>query len=246
MLFVMILILSLFFCLARRSVVPKEHADATETFIVDDISVFSCNPCWVPGQPSVSQVVFCWTCGGSDVNRGRCRSAIRARRWWLVDVCCWLLQVRGHAPGSQRVLCQPFRSEQHALLWDCLKPYLAPRCSTGRGSRSDGLQQCSNSRVENSSRGFWLATRFTYLPRSELWSVLQNKFCFWELYKVSMSADLQVVFSTCHCLNSERGASSPLWFPARRRAKKSHPHQCLARFWTLHWQHQQRWCLFKW
>lgn len=41
MLFVMILILSLFFCLALGSMVPKECEDATEAFVVDEMfSVF--------------------------------------------------------------------------------------------------------------------------------------------------------------------------------------------------------------
>lgn len=193
MLFVMILILSLF-CLALGSVVPKECADATEAFIVDEMFSVSCNTCSVPDQPSVSQAVFCWTCGRCDVNGWGATSASRARPWWLVDVCCWLLQVRGHAPGSQRVLGQPFRLEQHALLWDCLKPCLALRCSTGWDGCGDGVQQCSNSRVENSSRGFWLVICFTYLPRSKPWSVLQNKFCFRDLCKVTTSADLRLFF----------------------------------------------------
>lgn len=38
MLFVMILIQSLFFCLALSSLVPEECADATEACVVDDAS----------------------------------------------------------------------------------------------------------------------------------------------------------------------------------------------------------------
>lgn len=98
----------------------------------------------------------------------------------LGGCCCWcLVTLRG------TWLCHPWVGAAGCAALGLPKATLLQVCHRG---------SLSSPRWKRAA-GFWLAAHCLYLPRSELWSVLQKEFSFGAF----CSASLQVGFFACLC-----------------------------------------------